>query len=105
MLPLRLSIIVASLSPQQSGDSVLVAAVQEHGLPSQCGGGNSCAGDGVPHIMMTISEGPFPVFPRLAPVHGSQTEHKCVSGERTEQPCQCFRQKLRPPFEPVFLRR
>src|SRR5690349_16043943 len=105
MFALCLCVILCSLSPQQHPDGVLIAAVEEHRLPAERGGGNSRSADCMPDVMVTVAECAFSILPRLTPLDGGQAEHKCTRRKWTKQPGRVDASGVCSELEAMFFRR
>ena len=66
---------------QQPLDFTGLGGIQQLNPPTKALGGQRQGSQGVPHIMLAVSEGPFPVFPGFPPVNTGQTGQKRPLGQ------------------------
>ena len=74
--PFRVCKIFRAIQTEQPGEVRVIPLRQELHAPAQRGGGETKRRERVPHVVLAIAEGPFTVFPRLAPGDGGQPDMK-----------------------------
>ena len=70
--PFRVGKIFRAIQSEQPGEVRVIPLRQELHAPAQRGGRETKRRERMPHVVLAIAEGPFAVFPRLAPGNGGQ---------------------------------
>ncbi len=66
---------------KERGETLVNDAFQQPGVPTESSSGQRDARDRVPHIVVAVPKRPLAVFPRLAPVDGSEADEERVFGK------------------------